>query len=134
MQNFRKKHGLVYELVSQDWTTGETLDLQCRKRSVDIYSKQLSAITKLHHRSLVVRVIDKIREPRSESPICQSLVCLQTELDDKKSCCQLIITVTISENNKYIQVIYFRQGQCLKQKIFSILEISQYFQDKWLLL
>ena len=34
------------------------------------------------------------------SPICQSWVWLQTELDNTKSCYQLIITVTISKKKK----------------------------------
>ena len=49
-------------------------------------------------RSVIIRVIKKIRRPRIGSPICQSRVWLQTELDDTKSCNQLIITITISEN------------------------------------
>ena len=56
--------------------------------------------------SHAVPVIDKIRWLLSESPICQSLVWLQTELDDKKSCSQLIIAITISKDNKYILVKY----------------------------
>ena len=39
-------------------------------------------------RSVIIRVINKIRRPRSGSPI------LQTELDDTKFCYQLIITLT----------------------------------------
>ena len=54
--------------------------------------------------SHTVPVIDKIGWLLSESPICPSLVWLQTELDDKKSCYQVIITITISKNNKYILV------------------------------
>ena len=42
------------------------------------------------------------------SPICQSRAGLRTELDDKKSYYQLIMTVTISEHNKYIWVKYLR--------------------------
>ena len=53
-------------------------------------------------RPVIIRVINKIGWPRSGSPIRQSRVWLQTELDDTKSCYQLIITITISENNKYI--------------------------------
>ena len=52
--------------------------------------------------SVIIRVINKIGRQRSESPICQSRVLLQTELDDTKFCYQLIITVSICENNKYI--------------------------------
>ena len=53
-------------------------------------------------RSVIIQVTDKIRQPRSGSPICQSRELLQTELDDKKSNYKLIITVSTSENNKYI--------------------------------
>ena len=48
--------------------------------------------------SVIIQVINKNGRQRSESPICQSRVWLQTELDDTKSCCQIIITVTISDN------------------------------------
>ena len=53
-------------------------------------------------RSVIIWVINKIGRPRSGSLICKSQVWLQTELDDTKSCYQLIITVTISANKKYI--------------------------------
>ena len=52
-------------------------------------------------RSVIIRVIYKIRRPRSGSPICQSRVWLQTELDDTKSCYQLIITITIFGKKKH---------------------------------
>ena len=39
----------------------------------------------------------KIGRRWNRSPICQSLVWLQTELDDTKFCYQLIITIAISE-------------------------------------
>ena len=52
-------------------------------------------------RSVIIRVIYKIRRPRSGSPICQSQVWLQTELDDTKSCYQLIITITIFGKKKH---------------------------------
>ena len=48
--------------------------------------------------SAIIRVINKIRQTWSRSLISQSQVWLQTELDDTKSCYQLIITITISEN------------------------------------
>ena len=44
----------------------------------------------------IIRVIDKIGRPRSGSPICQSLVWLQIDLDDTKSSYQLIITIIVS--------------------------------------
>ena len=53
-------------------------------------------------RSVIIRVINKIGGSRSGSPICQSRVWLQTELDEKKFSYQLITTVSISENNNYI--------------------------------
>ena len=52
--------------------------------------------------SVIMQVINKIGWPQSGSPICQSLTWLQTELDNTKSCYQLIITITISEKKKYI--------------------------------
>ena len=48
--------------------------------------------------SAIIRVINKIRQTWSRSLISQSQVWLQTELDDTRSCYQLIITITISEN------------------------------------
>ena len=53
--------------------------------------------------SIIIQVIYKIGGPQSVSPIYHSQVWLQTESDDSKSCYQLIITVIISENNKYIR-------------------------------
>ena len=52
--------------------------------------------------SVIIQAINKIGQPLSGSPICQSQVWLQIELDDKKSCYQLIITIATSKNNKYI--------------------------------
>ena len=67
---------------------------------------------------------NKIGRQRSRSPICQSLVWLQTELDDTNSCYQLIITITSSETKRR-----------LGQTSFSNLEISKsFFQGKWSLL
>ena len=48
--------------------------------------------------SAIIQVINKFRQMWSRSLISQSQVWLQTELDDTKSCYQLIITITISEN------------------------------------
>ena len=45
-------------------------------------------------RSVIPRVINKIGRTQSGSPICQSRVWLQTELDDTKSFYQLIKTMT----------------------------------------
>ena len=53
-------------------------------------------------RSVIILVTDKIRLLRSGSPIVQPREWLQTELDDKKSSYKFIITVSTSENNKYI--------------------------------
>ena len=81
--------------------------------------------------SLIIRVINKIGRPQSGGLICQSRIRLQTELDNAKSCYQLIITTTISEKKN----IYLGQtspvGTMSKVKN---LEISFFFQVKWLLL
>ena len=56
------------------------------------------------------------------SPICQSWVWLQTELDNTKSCYQLIITISKKKN--------FRMNisaRMFKVKNSSILEIPQFF-------
>ena len=62
------------------------------------------------------------------SPICQSWVWLQTELDNTKSYYQLIITVIISENN---QINTFRANMCSRDNVYvknsSTLEIPQLF-------
>ena len=50
------------------------------------------------------------------SPICQSWVLLQTELDNTKSCYQLIITVTISKKKKNFRMNVSAR-ECLKWKI-----------------
>ena len=51
---------------------------------------------------VIIQVINKIRQLQSRSLICQSLIWLQTELDDKKFCYQLIITITISGKKKHL--------------------------------
>ena len=79
--------------------------------------------------SVIMQVINKIGWPQSGNPICRSLTWLQTELDNTKSCCQLIITITISEKKKYILDKQLQLGQCLKQKIFR-----NFVLGKWLLL
>ena len=48
-------------------------------------------------RSVIIWVINKIGQLQSRGLICLSLLWLQTELDNKKSCYQLIITISISE-------------------------------------
>ena len=92
-------------------------------------------------RSVIKQVINKIGRPQSRSPICQSGVNhdnRQTELDDKKFCCQLIITVLITKNKK----IYLSQISPVetlsKVKIFlNFGSSSIFFKDKcpllWLL-
>lgn len=45
-------------------------------------------------RSIIKRAINKIQRPRSGRPIFLSRVWLQTELDDTRSCYQLIKTMT----------------------------------------
>ena len=44
--------------------------------------------------SVIIQVINKIKWMPSWSPICQLWVWFQTELDDMKSCYQLIKTIT----------------------------------------
>ena len=73
--------------------------------------------------SKVIREVNKI----CGSPIWQSRVWLHTELDDTKSCYQLIITMTISENNKYSEDKCHRYGQCLRKKTSLTLEIPWFF-------
>ena len=51
--------------------------------------------------SIIIPEINKIGL-QNGSPICQSRVQLQTELDNKKSCYQSIITVIIRKNNNFI--------------------------------
>ena len=47
--------------------------------------------------SVIIWVTNKIRQLWSRSLICESQVWLQTELDDKKLCYQLLITNAIPE-------------------------------------
>ena len=75
---------------------------------------------------VIIRVINKIGQPQSRSLICQSLIWLETELDDTKFCYQLIITITISEK-KTSPV-----GTMSKAKNLEIFQFS--FQGKWFLL
>ena len=80
--------------------------------------------------SAIIRVINKIRQTWSRSLISQSQVWLQTELDDTKSCYQLIITITISENktNSFRTDIKTSPVETVfKVKNFSILEIPCFF-------
>ena len=51
-------------------------------------------------RSVIIRVINKIGRPRSGSPICLITSMITTELDDTKSCYQLIISITKFEKEK----------------------------------
>ena len=52
--------------------------------------------------SVIIRVINKIRWPRSGSPICQSRLWLPAELDETKFCYQLIITIIIKKKKKHL--------------------------------
>ena len=54
-------------------------------------------------------MIYRIVRPQSGSPICQSLVSLQTELDDKKACYQLVKTVTKFEKETRHQLYVFKK-------------------------
>ena len=58
---------------------------------------------------------NKIGRTRSGSPICLSRVRLQTELDDTKSYCQLIIKITISEKRKIAKI--FDKGKFYFKKL-----------------
>ena len=75
-------------------------------------------------------MIYKIGRPQSGSPICQSLVWLQTELDDTKSWYQLIITITISEKKKHIGQTSL-VGTMSEAKKFGNFPV--FFLGKWLL-
>ena len=52
-------------------------------------------------------MIYRIVRPQSGSPICQSLVSLQTEFDDKKACYQLLKTMTKFEKETRHQLYVF---------------------------
>ena len=71
-------------------------------------------------RSVIIRVINKIERPRSGSLICQLGVWLQTELDGTKYCYQLIVTVIIYENNKYIKDKYVQWKQRRSKKFLNL--------------
>ena len=58
---------------------------------------------------------NKIRRPRSGSPICSSRVWLQTELDDTKSYYQFIIKITISEKRRISKL--WKKGKNLHKKL-----------------
>ena len=75
-------------------------------------------------RSVIIRVIYKIGRPRRGSPLCLSRVWFPTELDDKKSCYQLIVTISISEKtntprtnisskNNVFSYLFLHFGNCL---------------------
>ena len=68
-------------------------------------------------RSVIIWVINKIGRLQSRGLICLSLLWLQTELDNKKSCYQLIITIS-----------------CLLLKIPPFWKLPCFFLDKWLFL
>ena len=77
-------------------------------------------------RSVIIRVINKIGRPRSGSLICLPRVRLLTELDDKKSCYRLIITISISEKTNTPKT-NISSGDNVFSWIFSILEIVLFF-------
>ena len=65
----------------------------------------------------------KIGQPQSQSQIC-----IQTELDDTKSCYQLIITITISKKKKKKLVEQISLIETMSSvKNFSILEIPHFY-------
>ena len=57
--------------------------------------------------SVIIPVINKIGWPQSRSPICQSWIWLQTELDDTKSCYQLLY------------LLVYKSNSCISQPPFS---------------
>ena len=74
--------------------------------------------------SVIIWVINKIRQSQSRSLICLPWVWLLTELDNMKSCYQLIITISISEKtstprtnistgDNVFSYIFFHFGNCL---------------------
>ena len=73
-----------------------------------------------------VWVINKIGWPQSGSPICFSLVWLLTELDDEKSCYQLIITISIKKKKIHLEQICPVKTMSLVKYSF-ILEIALFF-------
>ena len=75
-------------------------------------------------RSIIKQVINKIGRLQSGSPICLSRVWLLTELDHKKFCYQLIITISISKKtntprtnissgDNVLSWIFLHFGNCL---------------------
>ena len=66
---------------------------------------------------------NKIGQPQSQSQIC-----IQAELDDTKSCYQLIITMTISKKKKKKLVEQISPIETMSSvKNFSILEIPHFY-------
>ena len=82
---------------------------------------------------VIIQVINEIEQLQSGSLICWSQVWLQTELDNKKSCYQLIMTISISQN-KYTWNKYLQWNQCLQLKIPSFWKFPSFSENKWLLL
>ena len=68
-------------------------------------------------RFAIIWVINKIGRPRSGSPICSSRVWLQTELDNTKSCYQLIKTVTKIEKETRPRLYVFIKKKALNSAI-----------------
>ena len=67
-------------------------------------------------RFAIIWVINKIGRPRSGSPICSSRVWLQTELDNTKSCYQLIKTVTKIEKETRPRLYVFIKKRHLTRR------------------
>ena len=85
-------------------------------------------------RSVLIRVINKTGRPRSSSLICESLVWLQTELNETKSCYQLIIAVIISEKTNIFRANISGGDNVWRVKYRYFGNSPVFFQNKWLLL
>ena len=83
--------------------------------------------------SVIIWVIDKIRWPRSGSPICQSRLWLPAELDETKFCYQLIITIIIKKKKTFRTNISIRDNVYSKKFTANCpITLSDYNCTEWL--
>ena len=83
--------------------------------------------------SVIIRVINKIRWPRSGSPICQSRLWLPAELDETKFCYQLIITIIIKKKKTFRTNISIRDNVYSKKFTANCpIPLSDYNCTEWL--
>ena len=87
--------------------------------------------------SVIIRVINKIRQPWSRSPICQSCLWLLAELDEMKFCYQLIITTIIKKKKQNKKT--FRTNISIRDNVYSKkftancpITLSDYNCTEWL--